>query len=353
MSDDTNSPIFQISGRSIGGDEKPLIIAEVAQAHDGSIDFAHSFIDLAAHVGADAVKFQTHIAREESTKDEPFRKKFSVRRETRYDYWKRMEFTDDQWRGLADHAAEKGLLFLSSAFSVKAVHFLDTLEMPAWKVGSGEIGSTELLQAMAATGKPVLLSSGMSNWDELSAAVRVVTAGGAPVAIFQCTTSYPSGLEEVGLNVLNEIRERFNVPVGLSDHSGSIWPAVASMALGASIIEAHLTFHELAFGPDVPASLTPAKFCQLVEARDAIHTMRLNPIDKQKQSLKKADMRQLFSKSLAPVRDLSCGEVLTGEMVTFKKPGTGISRSDAQSYFGRTLSRDVPHDRLFQPDDFI
>src|SRR6478735_7224173 len=139
-----------------------IIVGEVAQAHDGSLGLAHAFIDAIAAAGADAVKFQTHIAAAESTPGEPFRVKFSKQDATRYDYWKRMEFTPEQWQGLRDHALEKGLVFLSSAFSLAAVDLLEVLGMPAWKVGSGEIGTLPMLEKMARTGKPVLLSNGLA-----------------------------------------------------------------------------------------------------------------------------------------------------------------------------------------------
>src|SRR5215467_9214956 len=138
------------------------IVAEVAQAHDGSLGTAHAFIDACARAGADAIKFQTHIAAAESSPGEPWRIKFSRQDASRYDYWKRMEFTEEQWAGLALHAKERGLIFLSSPFSSEAMDLLDRLGMEAWKVGSGEIGNTPLIQRMAKTGKPVLLSSVMS-----------------------------------------------------------------------------------------------------------------------------------------------------------------------------------------------
>src|SRR5215467_15257875 len=147
------------------------IVAEVAQAHDGSLGTAHAFIDACARAGADAIKFQTHIASAESTPGEPWRVKFSRQDASRYDYWKRMEFTAEQWRGLAEHANERGLIFLSSAFSFAAVELLERLGMSAWKVGAGEVTNLPLLERMARTGKPVLLSSGMSTWAELDAAV--------------------------------------------------------------------------------------------------------------------------------------------------------------------------------------
>ncbi|MBP6823800.1 MAG: N-acetylneuraminate synthase family protein, partial [Acidobacteria bacterium] len=218
-----------------------MIVAEVAQAHDGSLGTAHAYIDAAAQAGADAIKFQTHIASAESTPGEPWRVKFSRQDATRYDYWRRMEFTEEQWFGLAAHAEERGLIFLSSAFSFEAVDLLERVGVPAWKVGAGETSNIPLLEKMAATGKPVILSSGMSGWEELDAAVNCVRSNGAPVGVLQCTTAYPCPPEKLGLNVIGELRQRYNCPVGLSDHSGTVYAGFAAATLGANIIEVHIT----------------------------------------------------------------------------------------------------------------
>lgn len=312
---------FAIGGHVIHQGGRAFIIAEVAQAHDGSLGFAHSFIDIAAEAGADAIKFQTHIAEAESTQDEQFRVNFSYTDKTRFDYWKRMEFTAPQWEGLAKHARAKGIGFLSSCFSVEAVEMLRRLTMPAWKVGSGEIASRELLEAMAVGGEPILLSTGMSGPDDIEGQLAMLQERRVPVALLQCTTKYPSPLEEVGLNVIDELHERFNCPVGLSDHSGSLWPAVAAMARGAPLIEVHIAMHRRQFGPDTPASLDPAVLHELCEARDAIAKMLANPVDKSATSERLRDVREIFGKSLALKRALPAGTVIAAEHLTFKKPG--------------------------------
>ncbi len=168
------------------------IVGEVAQAHDGSLGMAHAFIDAIAKSGADAVKFQTHIAAAESTPAEPWRVKFSYQDATRYDYWKRMEFTEAQWRELKQHADERNLLFLSSPFSLEAVDMLQRIGIPAWKVASGEISNVPMLEKMLATGLPIILSSGMSPFRELEARVRQVQEAGNDLAILQCTSMYPT-----------------------------------------------------------------------------------------------------------------------------------------------------------------
>lgn len=340
-----------ISGREIGQGRPAFIIAEVAQAHDGSLGTAHALIDIAADAGVDAIKFQTHIAAAESTLDEPFRVRFSAQDETRYAYWRRMEFAAEHWRGLADHARERDIVFLSSVFSLEAMRLMAENGMPAWKVGSGEIASSSLLEAMCETGAPILLSTGMSDWAEIEVAVARVRALGAPLALLQCTSRYPTPLDEVGLNVIDEMRARFGVPVGLSDHSGAPWPALAAMARGAALIEAHLTLHPKAFGPDVPASLTPEQLRTLVDARDAFATIDAHPVDKDALASELSSMRELFGKSLAPTRPLKRGEVLIRDMLTLKKPGHGIAANKIDTLLGRTLGRNASPDRLLRWED--
>ena len=182
-----------------------LIIAEVGLAHDGSLGLAHAFIDEIARNGADAVKFQTHIADAESTPGEPFRVRFSPQDATRYDYWKRMEFSEGQWRELSEHARRKGLIFLSTPFSFEAVELLARLGMPAWKVGSGEVTNVPMLARMAATGRPLLISSGMSSWEELDRAVSTASQAGAPVAL-TCAGRTDAGVQlPVFMNLMNRL----------------------------------------------------------------------------------------------------------------------------------------------------
>lgn len=337
---------FCISGRPIGGDAPAYLIAEVAQAHDGSLGTAHAFIDAAADAGADAIKFQTHIAEAESTLDEPFRVKFSKQDDTRLDYWRRMEFTFEQWAGLAAHAAERNLHFMSSAFSLEAVALLRQLEVPVWKIASGEVCTRGLIAAICADARPVLLSTGMSPWVDIDAAVREIREAGAPVAVLQCVSRYPTPLADVGLNVLDEMRARYECPVGLSDHSGQPWPALTAIARGAAVIELHLTLSERMFGPDVPSSLTVDQFRMVSDMRDAVATMDAHPADKDLVALDLADMRAMFGRSLAPRQDLVAGTLVTEDMLVAKKPATGIPEKDIDAVVGRKLVRDVPSDRL-------
>ncbi|TXL77065.1 N-acetylneuraminate synthase [Vineibacter terrae] len=327
------------------------IIGEVAQAHDGSLGQAHAFIDAIADAGADAVKFQTHIASAESTPGEPWRKKFSPQDDTRYDYWKRMEFTEPQWHALKKHATERGLLFLSSPFSPQAVELLKRVGVAGWKVASGEVSNLDLIDAMAATGQPVMLSSGMSGMAELDEAVAVVKKRGAPLAVMQCSTMYPTSPEAVGLNVMAAFRERYGCAVGLSDHSAKIFPGLAAATLGAEVFELHVALSRHMFGPDTIASVTPEELKQLVEGVRFIERMRAAPIDKDQSARDLAAMRGIFTKSVVAVGDLAAGTVLEAQVLAAKKPGTGIPAKELKGLVGRRLKRAVKHDTPLSWDD--
>jgi len=342
---------IEIADREIGANEKTFIIAEIGQAHDGSVNIAHSFIDAVAAAGADAIKFQTHIAEHESTLDEPFRADFSKQDDTRYGYWDRMGFTKEQWEGLVDHARDRDLLFLSSAFCKEAVDLLQSIDVPAWKVGSGEYKSHELVSYMADTGLPVLLSTGMSRYEEIDAMVDLLEGMDAPHALFQCTSKYPADLSTVGLNVVGEFRERYGCPVGLSDHTGSIYPAVGAISRGIDLLEVHVTFDRRMFGPDAEASLTVDELETVTGLRDAIHVMDTNPVDKDELADALSENRRLFSKSVAPTETLPAGTTLTEDRLTPKKPGTGIPYEERDKVIGATLKNEVPSDRLITWDD--
>jgi N-acetylneuraminate synthase len=330
-----------------------FVVAEVAQAHDGSLGFAHAYIDAVARAGADAIKFQTHIAAAESTPGEPWRVKFSRQDATRYDYWKRMEFTEEQWHGLKKHADERGLKFLSSPFSVEAVELLTRVGVAAWKVASGEVSTVPMFERMAATRFPIFLSTGMSSLSEVDSAVERVKARGVPLTVMQCTSAYPCPPEKVGLNLIPFFRDRYRCSVGLSDHSGTIYPGLAAATLGISVLEIHVTLSHEMFGPDVPASVTSGELRQLVDGIRFIEKMKANPVDKDAMANEMAPLRNLFTKSVVVRTDLPVGTILQAEHLTTKKPGTGIPASRLPELIGRTLRHPVQADQLLQEADIF
>ena len=232
------------------------IIAEIGQSHEGSLGIAHSYIDALAQTGVNAIKFQTHIAEAESSMHEPFRVKFSYEDETRFDYWKRMEFNKEQWIGLKKHCEDKNMEFLSSPFSIKAAKMLNDIGVKRFKIGSGEVNNLLLLDVISSFKKPILLSSGMSNYTELDISTSFLGNKGIDYSLFQCTTSYPCKAGEWGLNLIPKLRKRYNVPIGFSDHSGDIFACLAAVSKGAKLIEFHTVFDKKMFGPDSLSSLS-------------------------------------------------------------------------------------------------
>ena len=315
------------------------LIAEIAQAHDGSLGILHSYIDALAEAGVDVVKFQTHIAEAESSAHEPFRVNFSFEDATRYDYWERMGFAEEHWRGIKAHCDKAGVEFMSSCFSQAAVDMMERVGMARYKVGSGEVTNFLLLEKIARTGKPVILSSGMSSWKELDEAVAFVESFGNDLTVLQCTTAYPTPPERVGLNVMAELRARYQkVRVGLSEHTAKISTGIAAAALGAEVLEFHAVFDRRMFGPDAASSLTIDEISQLAAAVKDVQIMLAHPVDKT-DNKQYEGLKAIFEKSLAVSRALPAGHLLTFDDLEAKKPaGYGIPARDFRSVIGRQLA---------------
>jgi N-acetylneuraminate synthase len=342
-----------MAGKTLRLDGECVVIGEVAQSHDGSLGLAHAFVEAIADAGADAVKFQTHIAAAESTPGEPWRVPFSRQDRTRYDYWKRMEFTEEGWHGLARHAEDRGLLFLSSPFSLEAVELLERVGVAAWKIASGETGNQALLSRVAGRGLPVLLSTGLSPLVEIDAAVALVRGAGSEVAVMQCTTAYPCPPERVGLNLIPELRDRYACAVGLSDHSGTIYPGLAAATLGIQVLEVHVALSHEMFGPDVPASITTKELRRLVDGVRFIERMRANPVEKDAAAREAAPLRRMFTKTVVARLDLPSGTVIREEHLAAKKPGTGIPAARLPELVGARLVRDVRTDEALAEADLV
>jgi len=319
---------------------KPYLIAEIAQAHDGSLGILHSYINAVAQTGVQAIKFQMHIAEAESSIHEPFRVQFSKEDATRFDYWKRMEFTLEQWQEIKAHCDAVGLDFICSPFSNLAVDWLEIIGVKAYKVGSGEVNNFLLLEKIAQTGKPVIISSGMSNFEELDQTIAFLKSKKVDFSILQCTTAYPTKPEQYGFGVMHELKERYQVPIGFSDHSAKVSTGIAAVALGAEILEFHVVFHRSMFGPDAIASLTLEETQALVEAVNDIHLAQNSPVNKNSNDDFKA-LKSIFEKSLAINKNLPAGHTLTFADLESKKPkGFGISAADFQQVIGRKLKAD-------------
>jgi N-acetylneuraminate synthase len=330
-----------------------ITIAEIGQAHEGSLGIAHSYIDALSKTGVNVVKFQTHIAHAESSINESFRVNFSYEDKTRYDYWKRMEFTPEQWAGLKKHCEDVGLEFVSSPFSMEAVDLLESLGVKRFKIGSGEVENFLMLEHIAKTGKDIWLSSGMSSEIEIQETLDFLTPYKNQISLFQCTTEYPTQANSWGLNVISEWKNRFNLPIGFSDHSGDIYACLSAAVVGVEFLEFHVVFDKQMFGPDAKASLDLKQTAQLILGLEQIQIALENPVDKNKID-KYHTNKILFGKSLAARCDIQKGSQIVVENLESKKPGNcGIPSRNYKSIIGKKAIKDIPKGAFLTPEDFI
>ncbi len=327
----------------------PLIVAEIGQAHEGSVGLAHSFIDAIADCGADAVKFQCHLSEFESSKYDKFRKKIRyLNDKTRYDYWKRMEFSLEEWFKLKQHSENRGLTFLCSPFSTQAVDILNKIKIEAFKIGSGEVNNYELINHIAKTKKPIIFSSGLSYLDELSKSIDIVQKFHKKIAILYCVTKYPSKPKDIDLNKIIEIKNKFKLVTGFSDHSGSIYPSIGALTIGSNIIEIHVTFDKKMFGFDSSSSLNFSQLKDLIEARDIIFEIT----NKKKNKEVNLDrMRKLFGRSYFLKADINKNEVVKTNHLILKKPGIGISQDKKKDIIGKKTNKKIKKGSLLSFKD--
>lgn len=325
-----------------------MLIAEIGSVHDGSFGNAQKLIYLASACGADAVKFQTHIAEAESLLDAPSPEYF--KNEPRIDYFRRTAFSVDQWRKLKQLAEECGLVFLSSPFSIEAADLLESLEMAVYKIPSGEITNIPFLEKVASFKKPVLLSSGMSNWKELDNAVSIFR-GYSELTVMQCSSVYPCPPENIGLNVLQEIQQRYGCAVGFSDHSVGLAAPIAAAALGASVIEKHFTFSRFMYGSDAQHSMEPDEFKLLASSLKDVWNMLNRPVNKDDTS-SYASMKDIFQKSIVSAVRLKAGTYIDRQHLSFKKPGIGIPASEYPELIGKKIKIDCAANVLMKREWF-
>lgn len=323
------------------------IVAEIGSVHDGSFGNACKLIEAAAACGADTVKFQTHIADAESLVDAPSPAYFDS--EPRREYFQRTAFTENDWRRLKLVSEAAGVAFLSSPFSLEAVELLENVGVDMYKIPSGEVTNIPLLERISEAGKPTLLSSGMSTWEELDRAVEVLR-GKCDLTVMQCTSEYPCPPERTGLNVIAEMRRRYGLAMGFSDHTTGSAASFAAAALGATVIEKHFTFSRLMYGSDARHSMEPAEFSTFCSGLRDIWTMLANPVDKD-DIAPYAEMKRVFEKSVVTARPLDAGEVITRSMLAFKKPGDGISAARYREVIGRATSRALDADHKLSWSD--
>lgn len=345
---------MKIKNFNISSKNKSFIIAEIGQNHDGSLGTLHSYIDAVASTGVEAIKFQMHLAEYESSYQEPFRVNFARQDKTRFDYWKRMEFSISQWQEIADHCNEVGLIFLCSPFSIEAVDILKSLKVPAWKIGSGEIYNDDLLEYIFMLDEPTIISTGMSNWADIDNVYNKIKYYRLKnFSFLQCTSSYPVDITSLGLNVINEIKERYNCSVGFSDHSGDIFCSLAAISNQAEILELHVTFDKRLYGPDIKSSLTIEELNFVNKYALSLNKLKNNPVDKDEIYAKFETYRSFFSRSIGFNKDMKKGDRISKNDLTLLKPGSGISKNNIDKLINKKLVKNVKKNNLVKWDDLL
>ena len=344
---------FTVAGRAIGDGAPVFIVAEAGVNHNGDMSLARRLVEAAADAGADAVKFQTFSTDALVSREAPkatYQRESTGDGENQRDMLARLELTADQHAELQQRCGKRGLVFFSAPFDERAADALESLDVPLFKIPSGEITNLPLLRHIAAKGRPVILSTGMSTVDEVETAVAVIRdSGDPPLALLHCLSAYPAPAAEVNLRAMDVLRQRFGVPVGLSDHTPGIEVAVAAVARGARIVEKHLTLDKTLPGPDHRASLDPAEFAALVRA---IRSVESALGDGEKRPMpSEMDTRRVARKSLVAARAIRAGERLTAELIRVKRPGTGIQPAELERALGRAVKRALAADQVIGWDD--
>jgi len=335
---------IQIAGRQVGPGHPCFVIAEAGVNHNGDLARAKRLVDAAAESGANAVKFQTFLSDKVISPAAPKAAYQSVTAgaaESQLEMVRRLELPFVAFRELRAYAREAGILFLSTPFDPESADFLASIDIPAFKVPSGEITNFPFLDHIARKGKPIIVSTGMSDLEEVEAAVKAIRAAGSrEIALLQCTSNYPASASSVNLRAMKTMQERFNVPVGYSDHTMGIEVSLAAAALGACIIEKHFTLDRNLPGPDHKASLEPAELVQMVRGIRTVESALGDGIKSPAEE--ERDTRSVARRSIVAVRDLAAGTQLAPDAIAILRPGTGLPPSAMSRVIGKRLRVNVP-----------
>ena len=340
---------FSIAGREIGPDHPPLVIAEIGINHGGDLGVAKDMVRLAAAAGCEMIKHQTHILEDEMTDEAkaifPPNADVSI-----WDVMARCALSLDEEAELKHYTEALGMIWISTPFSRAAADFLETLDVPAYKIGSGEADNLPLIRHIARKGKPVILSTGMQTIETIRASVDILDQTGVPYALLECTNLYPSPAEIVSLRGVTELRDAFpRAVVGFSDHSIGPEMALASVALGASILERHYTDTRYRKGPDIACSMDPAELRFLIDRSREIWVAANNP---KQRSAPEEDVYRFARGSIVADADLPAGHVIREADIWARRPGSGeIAAYEFDTVLGKRLTRAVTRNTQLRWDD--
>ena len=338
------SEIFTIGGRQVGAGHPCFIIAEAGVNHNGDPGIAEELIDAAKAAGADAVKFQTFRTEDlirGDTDKASYQKETTGASGSQDEMLRKLELPPAAFRALKEHADAREILFLSSPFDLGSVDLLEGIEVPAYKVASGEITNIPLLERIASTAKSVILSTGMATLSEIEEALIVLRNGGTTeIALLHAVSNYPASAGDLNLRAMVTLREAFHLPVGFSDHTLGLWAPVAAVALGASVLEKHLTLDRSMAGPDHRASLTPEGFREMVTSVRLTETALGDGMKRPTEN--EREMRMLMRKSLVAAVEIPEGAIILPGMLVAKRPATGIPPKYLPLFSGRRALRRIP-----------
>lgn len=329
--------------------KKTLIIAEAGVNHNGSFDIACELIKAAKNAGADCIKFQTFkseklVSTYAHTAD--YQKK-TTGEASQLDMLKGLELSYDHFMKLKDYSDKLGICFISTPFDLESISFLNSIDIPFWKIPSGEVTNLPYLVAIANTKKPVIMSTGMCEIDEIRAAVKVLRDNGSTdISLLHCNTEYPTPYRDVNLKVIRTMKEEFGLEIGYSDHTNGIEVPIAAVAMGASIIEKHFTINRNMEGPDHKVSLEPDMLAQMIvcirHIEDAIGSPQKCPTMSEKKNI------YVVRKSIVAQKNIKKGDILTEDNITIKRPGYGISPMKWYEILGTKAVRDFREDELIE-----
>ncbi len=348
LQDNQRSSAIEIVSRRIGPGQPCFIIAEAGVNHNGDLGLAKRLVDAAVEARADAVKFQTFRAQGVISRSAPkaaYQRETTDAAESQLDMARRLQLAPEAFRELAAHCQRRGILFLSTPFDEESAALLAELGVPAFKIASGEVTNLPLVEHIARKGKPVLLSTGMSTLDEVAEAVEAIRrAGNDRLALLHCVSNYPADPPDANLRAMRTLADAFGVPVGYSDHTLGIEVALAAVALGACVLEKHLTLDTALPGPDHRASLAPEQFAALVGGvrviESAFGSGRKEPAPSERA------VAAVARRSLVAARDIEAGITVTEELIVAKRPGTGLAPSLRSELVGKRAKVDIPEDTL-------
>ncbi len=343
-----------IDGRCIGKESNVFLVAEVGVNHNGDIKIAEKLIDLAAEAKVDAIKFQTFITENlllSTTPKAEYQKSSTIKDENFYESVKKYELNKEDFKHLKDYCSQKGLIFLSTPFDEISVEWLEDLNVSAYKVGSGDMNNFPLLELICSKHKPILLSTGMANLEEVKESVKFIKERKIDdLVIFQCTTNYPSRYEDINLNVIDTYREEFpDILIGFSDHSQGIEASLGAVVKGARVIEKHFTLDKNMEGPDHLASLSPEELILWVQGirnlEKALGSAVKNPTKEE------LEIAKIARKSVVTINDIQKGNIIELKDLAIKRTETGIEPKNIDHVIGKKAKNHISKDSIIKFED--